>query len=144
MFLEYTLTVVVSAPMSTSVHPERRSASVSTLSAKAKGAKKNSAILMFAVSKHLLRFLLNVLRCRIFRKLPSMREHWIPTGSSCSCESTLYYCTDASRISWSGYFMFRLASISSITMSCVTCVSPGRSLVITLRIERIDWPPTPT
>ena len=57
MFLLNTATVVVSAPMSTSTHPERRSASVSTLSASASGARYISATLMPAVSKHLLRFL---------------------------------------------------------------------------------------
>ena len=57
MFLLNTHTVVVSAPMSMRAQPERRSPSVSTLSARASGARNISATLMPAASKHLLRFL---------------------------------------------------------------------------------------
>ena len=54
MFFEYTDTVVVSAPRSTNKHPERFSAGVSTLSARAKGARYISAMAIPALSKHLL------------------------------------------------------------------------------------------
>ena len=75
MLFLYTDTVVVSAPISTSTHPERFSFGVSMASAKAKGAirsSESSAIPIVACSKHCLMFCFTLLRAMMFKKRASI------------------------------------------------------------------------